>query len=288
MRFGLRVGPSAVLFAVMASVRHPTWPASVIEGVAAVLGHTDLGLTGSEIERLLVAIGANDPGPITKWRRLAGALADHQSRTRCSNAAIAFITQAMAPPRYVGKADLFSRRQDDLNEQLVFVGLRVNDEGKVAKGMAAAKTLDEAAQRASSLRAELARRGTHEQVLAWCDVEVLKKDAFHASAEAIKGVMQRVRDLTGVDGDTAKLIDTTLAPGQNGIPMLAINSLGSDSERDEQKGFTNLLKGISSMYRNPTAHDPRARRAVSDAELLELLTTLSMVHRRLDATTRLR
>lgn len=274
--------------AAMAPVKHPPWPGSVIEGVAAVLGHTDLGLTGSEIERLLAAVGANDPGPITKWKRLAGALTDHQTRTGCSNAAIALITEAMAPARYVSKAHLFSRRQDDLNEQLVFVGLRVNDEGKVAKGIAAAKTLDEAAQRASSLRAELARRGTHEQVLAWCDIEVLKKDAFHASTEAVKGVMQRLRDLTNVEGDTAKLIDTTLALGQNAAPMLAINSLRTDSERDEQKGFANLLKGISSMYRNPTAHDPRSRRSVSDAELLELLTTLSMVHRRLDAAIRLR
>lgn len=39
------------------------------------------------------------------------------------------------------------------------------------------------------------------------------------------------------------------------------------------------------MFRNPTAHDPRISRAVSDDELLELLTMVSMVHRRLDAAT---
>ena len=37
------------------------------------------------------------------------------------------------------------------------------------------------------------------------------------------------------------------------------------------------------MYRNPAPHDPRLSRLVGDEELLELLTTLSMVHRRLDA-----
>jgi hypothetical protein len=31
------------------------------------------------------------------------------------------------------------------------------------------------------------------------------------------------------------------------------------------------------MFRNPTAHDPRITRIVTDDELLELLTTLSMV-----------
>ncbi|WP_374226097.1 hypothetical protein [Streptomyces sp. C3-3] len=40
---------------------------------------------------------------------------------------------------------------------------------------------------------------------------------------------------------------------------------------------------MGSMYRNPAAHDPRLNRPVSDEELLELLTTLSMVHSRRDA-----
>lgn len=264
------------------------WQQSVIDGVAAVLGHTDLGLTGGEIERILAGIGVPDPGPMTKWKRLADAFSAYQRQHGCSNAAIAFINEAMAPPRYSDRREVFSRRQGDLNEQLVFVGLCVNDKGQVATGPAAAETLDEAAERASSLRAELARRGAHGQVLEWCDVEVLKKDPFHASTEAVKGVMQRLRDETGVDEDTAKLVDAALALGSTNTPVLAINSLETRSERDEQNGFVNLLKGIAGMYRNPTAHDPRARRNVSDGELLELLTMLSMVHRRLDGATRLR
>jgi hypothetical protein len=36
------------------------------------------------------------------------------------------------------------------------------------------------------------------------------------------------------------------------------------------------------MFRNPTAHDPRITRPVTSDELLEILTTISMVHRRLD------
>ncbi|MFE2267165.1 TIGR02391 family protein [Streptomyces griseosporeus] len=49
-----------------------------------------------------------------------------------------------------------------------------------------------------------------------------------------------------------------------------------------RKDLANLVKGLFSMYRNPAAHEPRLHRAVTDEELLELLTTLSMVHRRLD------
>jgi hypothetical protein len=37
------------------------------------------------------------------------------------------------------------------------------------------------------------------------------------------------------------------------------------------------------MYRNPAAHEPRLHCTVANEELLELLTTLWMVHRRLDS-----
>jgi hypothetical protein len=37
------------------------------------------------------------------------------------------------------------------------------------------------------------------------------------------------------------------------------------------------------MFRNAVACDPRALRAVTDTQLFELMTTPSMVHRRLDA-----
>jgi uncharacterized protein (TIGR02391 family) len=86
-------------------------------------------------------------------------------------------------------------------------------------------------------------------------------------------------------GDGAVLVDATLMLGQAGVPRVAINTLSSQTERDEQKGFANLIKGVFGMYRNPTAHDPRINRPVSDDELLEVLTTLSIVHRRLDQAT---
>jgi uncharacterized protein (TIGR02391 family) len=73
-----------------------------------------------------------------------------------------------------------------------------------------------------------------------------------------------------------------LALGQSGTPRISISPLQSLTERDEQKGFANLIKGLAGLYRNPVAHDPRLNRTVTDDELLELLTTLSMIHRRLD------
>jgi hypothetical protein len=66
-------------------------------------------------------------------------------------------------------------------------------------------------------------------------VEILKKDAFHASSEALIGVMQRLCDMSGCQGDTAKLVDDALSIG-SGQPVIAINALRTEAERDEQKG----------------------------------------------------
>jgi uncharacterized protein (TIGR02391 family) len=271
---------------VSTSARTTPWPAAALEAVAGVLGDTDAGLTGSQIGRLLAQVGLPDPGPITKKQRLVQAFDAAQRQRKSSVGTIDFIEAAMAPASYVNSGRVFSQRQGALNECLAFVGLRLQDDGHVREAPTA-RTLDEASRHANALRRELERRNAQPHALKWCSEEILKKDPFHASEEAVKGLMQRIRDLSDCEGDTARLIDRALSIGSAG-PVLAINTLATDSERDEQSGFVNLLKGLCGMYRNPIAHDPRALRHVSDSELLELLTTVSMAHRRLDGATRMR
>lgn len=113
-------------------------------------------------------------------------------------------------------------------------------------------------------------------------MEVLKRAHFHACLEATKSIFDRLRTMTGVSGDGATLVDAALSLGKSGTPALAINSLQTQTQRDEQTGFANLVKGLGGLYRNPTAHDPRLSRSISDDELLDVLTMVSMVHRRLD------
>jgi len=264
---------------------HDPWPEHVVEGVADVLGQTDGGLTGSEIATLLERCRIPDLAPgATKRHRLRYALIDRQSRDQAANCIIKFVTEAMQPVRYRSNPALFSARQAALDEVLVFLGFRVNDEGKLQRG-ARADTLSEAARHANSLRAELRRRGVHPDVLRYCSQEVLERNPFHASLEATKSVPDRIRTMTGLTGDGAALIDAALSLGQHNSPRISINGLATVTEQDEQKGFANLCKGLLGMFRNPTAHDPRISRIVSDDELLELLTMVSMVHRRLDAAT---
>jgi uncharacterized protein (TIGR02391 family) len=262
--------------------RHDPWPDHVVEGAAQVLGETNNGLTGSEIGRLLAQCGIDDPSPgSAKWRRLCDALLQRQRLDGAANQVIAFFYAAMEPVRYRDNAALFTARLDALNEVFVYIGLRLNNKGKLQIG-AKAETLPEAAQHANSLRAELTRRHVHPLVLKYCSREILEGNPFHAALEAAKSVPDRIREMTGLTGDGAALIDAAMGLSHP-TPRIAINTLRTTSEQDEHKGFANLCKGLLGMFRNPVAHDPRITRSVTDAELLELLMIVSMVHRRLDA-----
>jgi uncharacterized protein (TIGR02391 family) len=277
------------------------YPARTLEGVASILGHTAHGLTNSEIGRLLKASKIRDPlveaeeaDPavkagdayisMNKRERIARALSQHQSRTNAGAALIGFIHAAMNPQRYVANPELFEERRQQLNEVMVFDGLQLNDAGRVVS-RTAARTLSEAAQLAGRLTTELSRRQTHEAVLRYCTEEVLAKNNFHAALEACKGVADRIRALSGIDDDGASLFKAALSC-RNQTPPIEVIPLTTESDRSEQIGFMNFLIGLFGMYRNTTAHDPKvvrqSMRPVTEAELLELFTTLSLVHHKLD------
>lgn len=290
----------------MGNVSVRPFRSSTFESVAAILGETEGGLSNREIEELLSAARIDDPrvraersNPqvraglayirMSKAERIRDALAEHQARTGVGSSLIGFLHAAMRPERYVDKPALFSTRRDRLNEVLAFEGLELHDDGRLRHRKESARTLTEAAMMAGAMSAELRRRDTHPNVLAYCTAEVLAKNNFHASLEATKGVFDRLRREVGVQGDGAGLVDEVFG-FKAGPPQLALNPLASESDRSEQSGFLNLLKGLFSMYRSPTAHEAKitreAVRPISDTELLELFTTLSMVHRRLDGCSR--
>ena len=73
---------------------------------------------------------------------------------------------------------------------------------------------------------------------------------------------------------------------RGGVPRLAFNSLQTESERSEHTGLMNLIKGVFGAFRNTTAHAPRIHWNVTEHDALDVLTTLSLVHRRLDSAVR--
>lgn len=259
---------------------------TALQAICDVLGDTDSGLTGSEIGRYLAQAGIEDPTPqMTKRHRLFHALKIRQDRDKSANHVLRFISVAMDPVKHIGKRDHFDSERHKLNLALSFCGIHLTDEGAF-KRIEAAATLSDAEQRAGTLRKALRERKVHPDVLEFCRAELVVDDYFHAIFEATKSVAEKLRNRTGLTADGAPLVDEALSLGKAGHPRLAFNSLQTESERSEQSGLANLIKGIFGAFRNTTGHAPRIHWHVTEQDALDVLTTISLIHRRLDAAVR--
>lgn len=261
--------------------RYPPFTAERLEAISQVLADTETGLTGSQIDQLLLSSNIPNPTPgITKWQRLYNAFVDFQNQHQVSNHIIVFIHKAMDPARYVREPGVFRSRKDRLNAVLAFCGFTLGDDGRL-RSTDAATTIDQALERANRLQATLTQRGVHADVLASCKAELLDENYFHAVFEAMKSITTKLRKLSGLSGDGCDLVHECFGQ-KHGPPRLAINPLTTETLRGEQNGFMNLLKGLYGTIRNPLAHDPKVEWAMTEKDALDILTMISLVHRKLD------
>lgn len=257
-----------------------------IEAVSRVLADTNDGLTGSEIAFILGDAGIPDVDAAnTKWKRLYNAIASIQNDKGVGNHLLMVVTRAMNPVRYTSRPDDFERRRQSLNAVLVLAGYELRDDGKLIR-VPVARTVDEAVTRASRMSAALIARGVHSDVLLYCRAELLDRNYFHAVFEATKSIAAKVRTLSGLDGDGADLIQRAFGANKDAPPVLSINSLATETERGEQRGFVNLLVGVFGTVRNPLAHSPKYEWSMSEQDALDILTLVSLVHRKLDKAKR--
>lgn len=249
-----------------------------LEAIAGALGDTSYGLTNPDIEFLLRSSKMVDPGKTTKRVRIYNAFAESQNTKRNRTHVLQFIRLAMSPARYSREPERFEPMRALLNQALAFAGLVVDETGELAS-VSAVATLPEAQRRSRELRADLEGRGVHPDVLAFCRAELLADNYFHAVQEAVKSVADKIRRLTGLADDGGALVDRSFGGQQ---PMLAINPWKTLSEKSEQSGFANLVRGTFGMFRNPTAHEARIHWVMTKEDAEDLLTIVSLIHRRLD------
>lgn len=254
----------------------PTFTDGQIESMSKLLGEVG---TGSDISRCLSKLDIIDhSGESTKWRRLYSIFSNYQHGQKCSNMILRFIETFLDPSRFVGRKFEFDDYIHELNSILRFSGLEYRADGKF-KYCETAKTLDEAEKREQVLLNKLKGRIIHEEVYKYCKKELLQENYFHAVFEAAKGLAQRIRDLSNISLDGSALIDKVFSV-QN--PILAFNTLRTETEKSEHKGFASLLKGCFSAIRNPLAHEPKI---LWDGEndAADYMTLISLLHRKLDS-----
>ncbi|MCA9463522.1 MAG: TIGR02391 family protein [Nitrospira sp.] len=253
----------------------PPFHESQIEALAKLLGECG---SGSDISRILQNRGVVDTsGLSTKWRRLYAIFLDLQNKYNCSNHILDFIQAFLNPTRFVGKSQDFEYHRHELNAILAFSGLEYGPDGQFRE-CKTAKTLEEAERRVQTIKTKFQGRPIHPEVLKYCRSELFQDNYFHAVFEATKGLAQRIRDLSGISADGAVLVDRVFSIER---PLLAINTLRTDTERTEHKGFAALLKGCFGAIRNPLAHEPKILWDGED-DAADYLSLISLLHRKLD------
>lgn len=257
----------------------PPIDGSVLEGISKILGHTNYGLTGTEIAKFLQEVSIPDVDSTnTKWRRLFNAFVAFQNRKQLSNNILTFISKSMSPARFIGRNDLFENMRFELNKRLSFIGLEFSETGRFIK-IQNASTITEAEQRANRLKSKLEARNVHALIFHYCKAELVADNYFHSVFEATKSVAETIRIKTGLTEDGGALIDKAFALSN---PLIKINDLSTETKQSEHKGFANLIKGVFGMFRNTTAHAPSVIWEINEEDALDILSTISLIHRRLN------
>lgn len=251
-----------------------------MEAACRVLADTDRGLTGSDIAHLLQDCKVDDVSPdMTKWKRLFNALVVAQNKHQLGNHLIMFINRALDPVNHSRTREKFEWLRGELSVVLAFSGYGIREDGKVI-GTERATTLKDARARAGALKSKLEDRGAHTEIFKYCRAELVEENYFHAVLEAVKGVADRIRDLSCLTSDGADLFNAAFSTK---APLIAINGLTSETQISEQRGFNNLLVGLFGAVRNPTAHAPKISWPMTEQDAMDIFALISFIHRRLDA-----
>jgi uncharacterized protein (TIGR02391 family) len=190
----------------------------------------------------------------------------------------ALVQEVCSPVRFVSKQAEFTELRHRLNEILAFGELQLDESGKLEK-VDRAHTISQARERAGRLRKALSDRAVHADVLTFCREELLHENYFHAVFEATKSLAEKIRTKSELQLDGSELVDRAFGVKR---PLLAINSLRSETEVSEQIGLSNMIKGVFGLFRNVTAHAPKVNWPIEEQDALDLLTIVSYLHRRID------
>jgi len=258
---------------------YPNIADAELTGICQALADTNYGFTGSVLGRLLSTCAIKDCDPnLTKYKRLYNALLTQIKKDNSSMCVFKFIHEAMKPARNLNDIENHEKRKLKLNEILLTIGLMVNEKGEIIE-VKKAETISEVQTRTLSLRRKLSNYGAHPYVIKCCRDELLKENYFHAVQEAAKSIADRVRELSGLKNDGCALFDSVFSIKS---PILAMNSLQTASEQNQQNGLRELINGAYHMYRNVTAHELKIRWDIQEEDAISALNVISVIHLYLD------
>ncbi len=127
----------------------------------------------------------------------------------------------------------------------------------------------------------------HPEVRLSAESLFIKGEYVNAVFEAAKMFVDAVKcragnpvDKNGKPIDGVPLIQYTF---ESKPPKLKFNNLGTLAEQNEHDGLALIARGVTSAFRNPKGHLPKASISLSADEALEQLATISYLMKRLDS-----
>ena len=256
--------------------------------LANTIADIDSNITGSVIHRILLQSQIDDVSYseqfLAKRKKLFSAFEKSQNDYKCANNIVLFIQNVLSPQRYVNNQDIYNKLKSEVNKQLAFEGLSINDSNHIIS-IAKASKISDVQVKVDGLKSKLIEQGAHQLVFAYCNSELLANNYFHAVLESSKGLIKRIQDLAGVKYDGQNLMENVF---KDDNPILIINNFQSKSEKDEHRGFRNLLIGIVAMFRNPSSHELKVEWNMSEQDALDIMAMISYCHRRLDKAQKIR
>lgn len=257
----------------------PTLLESELLAVSKALGDTEFGFTGTEIGLLLSECGLKDiDSKNTKYKRLFNAFCEQSRKDNSTNCVYKFIQVCMEPARGLNTQSAYEKRRFEINRVLMLKGIEIRDDGNFYK-ITKAESLSEVERRTRELKNKLSCYGAHQRVLICCREELLVDDYFHAVQEAVKGICDRVREMSGLLTDGNELIQTAFSVKN---PYIVLNSLRTTSKQNQQNGLKEIILGLIHMVRNVTAHELRIRWDINENDAIDILQQVSFVHKYMD------
>lgn len=242
--------------------------------------------TGSELAKMFHRLNFFDydsthlPKLSTKWRRIENTLTIECHKSHSAKPIFTLCEQILNPASFMKAPESWREAKKSLNGILIFYGFQLNDLGKIENAQIAASFTD-AQKRLRSFQEKLDIYDIHPEVMRYCKEELFVEDYFHAILEASKGLLERIRNLSGRTEDGTKLIDLSFSTKNYNV-LIKNNYMQTETEKSEFNGLKSLLNTIIYMYRNPSSHQTRLYNPRSETEAVTAFTLISLAHRILD------
>lgn len=236
------------------------------------------GISATEMHNAFAAAGITMIKDFVSKTDIAyHALMNEQQFAQSSGPLARFVSEALAPARFLKEPQKRQRIISDVDTILRTYKFSVTDEGHIVPALEGVIGADALTRR---LKEKLVLRGTHAEALRFCEEELINQSMFHAVTEATKSLIERIRPAEcALDGE--KLTQYVFGTRNNPGPRF-INDFSSPADEAEHFGFIHLLNGIYGHLRNDHAHRARLGSEEKEQDFLDAMAMISYAHRVID------